>query len=136
MVVPHDPWEAAMIATTKDLGATALTVVSVGVVWLNAASVDVPVASNVRLAAIVALLLGVGACAMGAQMAPGENGPSMATWHDRLGAVLGGLSGVAAIVAVIFGWQPALIAYGAIVAALWAVTTVRHLATPRVRVPA
>ena len=121
-----------MIATGKDLGATALVGISVATVWANAAGADGPIVGSVRLSALLAMALGVAACVAGAQPSQ-TDAPAFRTWHDRLGAILGGLSGVAGLVAVIFGSQPALVAYGVIVALLWAVTTLRHLVTPQVR---
>lgn len=119
-----------MIATAKDLGATALVGVSVAAVWANAVGADVPVVRNVRLAALLALAAGLAACIAGAQTSQTDT-PAFRTWHDRVGAILGGLSGVAGLVALVLGWQPALITFGVIVTLLWAVTTLRHVSTPR-----
>ena len=119
-----------MSATVRDLGATVLVGTSVAVVWANATGASGPIVSNVRLASLLAMALGLAACIAAAQPAQNDT-PALRTWHDRLGATLGGLSGVAGLVAVAFGSQPALIAFGVLLALLWLVTTIRHLVTPR-----
>lgn len=124
-----------MIASMKDVAATALTAASLVFVWAHLAEWGWPLTATTRITALVALALAAAACATGS--ADGwEPNPARRRWYQRFGAVLGSMAGVAAVVAILFGWTPALVVFAVAVAVLWLVTTVRHVATRRTPVAA
>lgn len=116
-----------MIASVKDIVATAFAFSAVAISWAAVAEWGWPGTDSVRLTALVALVLGVTACAIGGVDAYSA-GPDRA-WYQRFGSFLGGVAGVAALVAIAFGWKPALVTVALVIAVLWVVTTARHLVT-------
>lgn len=123
-----------MIASGKDVLATVLAGASVAVSAANVAGWGWPLTDNTRTAAGAALVLGVAACAVGA-VDPWSQASRPRRWHQRVGAFLGGAAGIAAMVAIITGWVPALVVCTISTAVLWLITTSRHVVT-RAPVPA
>jgi hypothetical protein len=115
-----------MIATPKDIVATALVAGAGLVTWAHVQEWDWPVVGNARWAAVIVLVLGTAACAVGSQDVEVKGAKK---WHQRVGPTVGGLAGLAAIVAIITGWTSWLVAATVLLVALWFVTTVRHLVT-------
>jgi hypothetical protein len=115
-----------MIATPKDIVATVLVAGAGLVTWAHVQEWDWPITGNARLAAVIVLVLGTAACAVGSQDVEVKGAKK---WHQRVGPTVGGLAGLAAIVAIITGWTSWLVAATGLLVALWAVTTARHLVT-------
>ncbi|GAA4039002.1 hypothetical protein [Nonomuraea soli] len=117
-----------MRLTWKDAVATisAAAVVAVYVMFLTGA--DVPIVDSVRGATGTILFLGmVGGCAMSRADVPKGA-------YTVLTGMLGTVALLAAAVALIADAEIALLVFVVATLALWAVATVRHAATPMVKV--
>lgn len=115
-----------MAASIKDAGATAIVSAAGVATWACLAEWGWPLVSNVRVTAALVLVAGVAACAVGARDAQVVG---KARWYQVMGPVGGGASSLAALVALITGWAPALAVSTILMVALWLASTVRHVGT-------
>jgi hypothetical protein len=79
-----------------------------------------------RWAAVTMLAIGFAGCSLGARIVGGD----MSSGPVALLATLGGTALVLGIVAIVTGWQWALLGLMLVVVALWIGTTLRHALTP------
>ena len=91
---------------------------SVGIYWAHRAAIDLPVLSGPRVVAVIVLVLGVSACAVGGGIAPAQVPQPRAPWLRVLG-----LHGAAAffitVVAVITGSWGVVAALVALLVLMW-----------------
>lgn len=116
--------------TGHDLSATTFTAAALGLYAVHRSGRDVPGLSGVRLLAFATLALGLLACATGAsaQVTGFTDGVTVRPLHV-LTTALGATALVAGLVAVVAGAETALGVLVAVMAALWLLTTTRHLLT-------
>ena len=115
-----------MRLTWKDGAATVLTAGIMALYVAFLAGARLPLVSGPRMLAGVALVAGLGACALGGG---GATTNASARWVAYTGGILGGTAFLAALVTLITGSSVGLgVLVGATVA-LWVFATVRHAFT-------
>ena len=108
-----------MTRIRKDVAATAVTALVVLVFAATHEGWDVPlVGGSHRWAAAAILLLGAIGCGLGDTEHPGEH---------RTASVLGGIAAVLAVLALATGSLTPLSLLVAVIVALWALATARHM---------
>jgi len=132
-----------MRLTWKDGIATLLVTGVVALYAAFSAGAAVPLFGSARMIAGAALVLGLGACIAGGDVAPADApASSPATVRDRWMAVMGvfGLGAfISGLIVLITANEVALAVLIGLVAAMWLATTIRHTlrkaSRPQVRAP-
>lgn len=110
-----------MTLSWKDLVTTFLAVITASFAYFYIQGFQFPFVTGYRVASLVIVVLGIMMCAFGS----GSNAsPSM--WIN-VANVLGILTVVVAIIAMIMGTKAIFLALVGIVLSLWLVATIRHL---------
>lgn len=115
-----------MRLTWKDGLATVLTAGIVALYVAFLAGADLPLVSGPRVLACVALVAGLGACALGGSSATGGVPSRSAMWF---GGILGTTAFVTALITLITGSHVALAILVGSTVALWLFATIRHAFT-------
>jgi hypothetical protein len=119
-----------MRLTWKDAAATVLTAGVVALYAAYLAGAGLPLVSGPRVVAAVALVAGLGACAVG-----GTDLDRASRWTTYTGATLGGVAILAALVAMTTGLGAALAVLVGATVVLWVMATARHAFTGGARAP-
>jgi hypothetical protein len=112
-----------MNLTWKDAAATGLTAGVVTLYGAYLAEADLGVWSNPRMLGVTTLVLGLGACATGAEP---TGTPSAAR---KVAGVAAAVAGLAALWTIVFGTSLTLAVAVAATAFLWLLATIRHAVT-------
>ncbi|WP_062526339.1 hypothetical protein [Demequina rhizosphaerae] len=118
-----------MIASGRDIVATALSGGAVTLAWAHAAGLDWPLIDSARTTAGLVYVLGVAACA-GGSADSFESDPQAKHWYHRVGGLLSIVATVALVWALVTGATGPVIVLASVVAVKWLFATLRHLVTP------
>lgn len=118
-----------MRLTWKDAAATGLVAVIAALYLGFLMDATLPLVDSPRVLAAVALVLGIGACAVGSTMIPTAKGQP-ASPGAKLFSFFGTMTLVAAVLVMITGSEMLLAVQVGITVALWLAATLRHLLTP------
>lgn len=109
-----------MRLTWKDTAATAIVAAAGGLYAWHLADPDVTFVGSTRWMGAVLFVLGVAACATGAQSLRAESG------YAKVMSRGAGLAVILALVTCITGYEVVLAALALLIGVMWLVTTVRH----------
>lgn len=123
-----------MTLTRKDVGATLFSAAAVGTYIALLQATDVALISSVRGTVGVVLLLGIIVCAFSDAAALSQ--AKTASIYRAVVVLIASISGVAGVLAIIFGNEVMLAILVSGIALLWLVATLRHASTTTAAKPA